>query len=145
MGKKRFLAQQLPLELFAFRKMKKWQTRAAEMGVPLIEAIGVSPVEEMLYVWNGYKRMSMEDYETSFSALDWRKERLQEDAVDEQAVHALLTSVVYRSVGQLDMAKEQLQKVLAVDKLLLKGPNCDDWSGKSLRTPVTVPFSTAFR
>lgn len=52
MGKKRFMAQSLPLEVFADRKIKKWQARAKERNVRLIEGVGVSPVEEMMYFWS---------------------------------------------------------------------------------------------
>lgn len=52
MGKKRFMAQGLPLEVFADRKIKKWKARAQAQGVRLVEGVGVSPVEEMLYFWS---------------------------------------------------------------------------------------------
>ena len=52
MGKKRFMAQSLPLETFADRKIKKWQARATAKGVRLVDGAGVSPIEEMIYVWS---------------------------------------------------------------------------------------------
>lgn len=55
MGKKRFMAQGLPLEMFADRKLKKWKARALSKGVRVIEGVGVSPVEEMIYFWSKYR------------------------------------------------------------------------------------------
>lgn len=46
------MAQGLPLEVFADRKIKKWTARAQIQGVRLVEGVGVSPVEEMLYFWS---------------------------------------------------------------------------------------------
>ncbi|KAF8474730.1 hypothetical protein BDZ91DRAFT_789012 [Kalaharituber pfeilii] len=128
MGKKRFMAQSLPLEVFADRKIKKWQQRAKEMGVRLVEGVGVSPVEEMMYFWNGYKRIDNDDFAKSLIALEWRKEKLKDDAVDERAIHSLLTSVVLRNMGELESARGHLQKVLSIDKFLLKGGLKDDWT-----------------
>lgn len=55
MGKKRFMAQGLPLEMFADRKLKKWKARALAKGVRVVEGVGVSPVEEMIYFWSKYR------------------------------------------------------------------------------------------
>jgi hypothetical protein len=52
MGKKRFMAQGLPLEVFADRKVKKWQARATTTGARLVDAVGVGPMEEMIYIWS---------------------------------------------------------------------------------------------
>lgn len=129
MGKKRFMAQSLPLEVFADRKIRKWQARAKEQGVPLIDGVGVSPIEEMMYFWNGYKRMDNDDFAKSLIALEWRKEKLKDDEVDERAIHSLLKSVVLRNMGELEAAREHLQEVLNIDKYHLKGGLKDDWTG----------------
>ena len=130
MGKKRFMAQSLPLEVFADRKIKKWQARAKQKGVSLVDGVGVSPMEEMMYFWNGYKRMGKDDFARSLTALDWRKEQLGDDAIDEKAIHSLLTSVVLRNMGELEGAREHLQEVICIDKFLLKGGLKDDWTGE---------------
>ena len=54
MGKKKFMAQGLPLEIFAGRKVKKWSDRATAKGVRLVDGVGVSPIEELIYVWSAY-------------------------------------------------------------------------------------------
>lgn len=52
MGKKRFMAQSLPLEVFADRKIKKWQARATARGIRLVDGVGASPISEMIYIWS---------------------------------------------------------------------------------------------
>jgi len=52
MGKKRFMAQSLPLEIFADRKIKKWQARATARGIRLVDGVGASPISEMIYIWS---------------------------------------------------------------------------------------------
>lgn len=54
LGKKKFMARALPLETFTDRKVKKWQRFAKERKCGLVEAVGVSPLEEMIYMWSTY-------------------------------------------------------------------------------------------
>lgn len=126
------MAQSLPLEVFADRKIKKWQARAKELDVRLVDGVGVAPVEEMMYFWNGYKRMADEDYEKSLIALRFGmdKEGKVEEAVDEGAVRALLTSIVLRNKGDMEGAKKHMKVVLGVDRYATKGGLRDDWSSE---------------
>lgn len=47
-GKKRLLARQLPLDVFISRKITKWSHRAKTRNCHFIDAVGVSPIEEMM-------------------------------------------------------------------------------------------------
>lgn len=138
MGRKRFLAQPLRLEVLADRKIKKWHARANERNVRLVDGVGVSPIEEMMYFWNGYNRMSHDDFTRSLISLEWRNEDLEGDAIDERAIYHLLTGVVLRNMGDLGGARERLGKVLSIDKSLLKGGLKDDWTGKHSKITITL-------
>lgn len=70
-GKKKFMARQLPFDIFVVRKMQKWEARAKEWHCDFIDAIGVSPLEEMIYFWNGYKRMRDDHLQVSLQNLAW--------------------------------------------------------------------------
>jgi len=111
-GKKRFMAKQLPFDVYVARKVQKWEERAKEWDVELVDAIGVSPVEEMIYLWNGSKRMTATQLETSLEKLDWQRASHPEKHktnLDEVAIQSLLTSSILRNLGRFDDARKTLQ------------------------------------
>ncbi|KAK8186831.1 mitochondrial outer membrane protein iml2 [Phyllosticta paracitricarpa] len=133
-SKRRLMARQLPFDLFVARKLAKWQARAAARGVSLIDAVGVSPIEEMIYFWNGYKRMGDRHLSDSMEALRWSCLSDMPDStsepIDERALHALLTAVALRARGHIDAAKDRLRDgVLCYDWTALKalGREADTW------------------
>ncbi|XXG98928.1 phosphoglycerate kinase [Hypoxylon texense] len=134
-GKKRFLARPLPFEQFVARKIQKWEDRSKELGIDLVDAVGVSPVEEMIYLWNGPKKMQSPELEMSEKALSWGRMTAPEEArhkikaeIDEQAVRDVCRAAVARSLGHFDQARELLDSVLAMDKLAFKGATKDDYA-----------------
>ena len=132
-GKKRFMARQLPFDVFVNRKIAKWHDRAKEWKCDVIDAIGVSPIEEMIYFWNGYKRMGNEHLDVSLANLEWSETSANplwaKEALDEKAILAVLKAAVLRNKGDTTQAKEILQKeVVAIDRLLFKGQNKDAWT-----------------
>jgi hypothetical protein len=112
-GKKRFMAKQMPFDVYVTRKVQKWEGRAKEWDVDFIDAIGVSPVEEMIYLWNGSKRMSISELETSLANLDWQRTRhpeKHEANLDEVAIQSLLMASILRNLGRFDDARKTLQE-----------------------------------
>ncbi|OJJ49674.1 hypothetical protein ASPZODRAFT_128173 [Penicilliopsis zonata CBS 506.65] len=131
-GKKRFMARQLPFDRFVTRKVAKWEARSKEWKVPLVDAVGVDPVEEMIFFWNGHSRMTKEQLEESLSKLAWCESDANPQwalgGIEEQAILDLLRAAVYRSLRRHDEAKEILQhRVMNHDKSLFKGNLKDDW------------------
>lgn len=117
--KKRFMARELPLDTFINRKLSKWQEAARHRSCDLVDAIGVSPIEEMGYFWAGPKRMDERQLSTSLERLQWSAQQphWKEATVDERAVHALLQAAILRNLGRVDEAKA----------LLLEGVYCYEW------------------
>ncbi|MCJ1428627.1 Mitochondrial outer membrane protein iml2 [Sticta canariensis] len=143
-GKKRFMARQLPFDIFVTRKLSKWEHRAHERNVELIDAIGVSPIEEMIYLWNGYKRMDPSQLDASLAALSWIESTSHnptwtQESSDEHAILSVLRGVILRNLGQWDKATKALTKgVLSIDKAELKGSHKDDWTAPAAHYEMGV-------
>ncbi|KAI0892501.1 hypothetical protein F4806DRAFT_232655 [Annulohypoxylon nitens] len=134
-GKKRFLARPLPFEQFVSRKMQKWEERSKALGVDLVDVVGVSPAEEMTFLWNGTRKMGTDELKMSEKALSWDRLTAPEEAskkikeeVDEQASRDVCRAAVERELGNFDSARELLDSVLAMDKLAFRGANRDDYA-----------------
>ncbi|KAM5444123.1 Mitochondrial outer membrane protein iml2 [Microsporum ferrugineum] len=130
-GKKKFLARQLPFDVFVTRKIAKWEARAKERNVPFIDAIGVSPIEEMNFFWNGHSRMPDDQLEVALQNLAWSEnnETWSSEPLDEHAVLALLRASLLRAQRKHSEAKNILKsEILCHDRSLFKGSNKDDWT-----------------
>jgi hypothetical protein len=119
--------------VFVTRKVAKWESRAKEWNVDFIDAVGVDPIEEMIYLWNGYSRMKPEELDESLKNLAWSEssenKTWHRESVDEHAILALLRAAVLRSLRRHDEAKELLQsQVLRHDRATFKGHLKDDWT-----------------
>ncbi len=143
-GKKKFMARQLPFDAFVTRKLNKWEHNAHERNIDLIDAIGVSPIEEMIYLWNGYKRMNPSQLQASLAALLWSENTSSNpgwtrEGSDEHALLSLLRGVILRNICQWEQATEVLKKgVLSIDKFELKGGFKDDWIGPAAHYEMGV-------
>ncbi|KAI8936553.1 hypothetical protein NX059_006954 [Plenodomus lindquistii] len=131
-GKKKFMARQLPFDVFVIRKIQKWEARAKEWNCDFIDAIGVSPIEEMIYFWNGYKRMRIDHLQVSLQNLAWSESPenplWEKESPDERAILTVLRAATLRNMGRMDEAKALLEKdILPVDRNLLKGNLKDNW------------------
>ena len=130
-GKKKFMARQLPFDTFVLRKLDKWESRAKERNIPLVSAVGVSPITEMTFLWNGFKKMTPSMLQQSLALLSSNESDPQwsSEPLDEKAILAVLRSAIFRLQGQFSKAKEILRKeVLKYDRLLFKGHLKDDWT-----------------
>lgn len=133
-GKKKFMARQLPFDVFVSRKIKKWEARVNDFHVPFIDAIGVSPLEEMIFFWNGYKRMDTAQLNDSLAALAWSEDTTSNptwarEGPDEHAILAVLRGATLRNLHRWDEAKTTIKAgVFNVDQAELKGGLKDDWT-----------------
>ncbi|KAB5535302.1 hypothetical protein GE09DRAFT_357620 [Coniochaeta sp. 2T2.1] len=135
-GRKKFLAKQMPFELFVIRKLQKWEERAARLGLELADAPVVSPALEMVYLYSGSKRMTDELLERArgYMRLDRctmtaeKRERVLEEERDEGAIWVVGEAALLRSLGRTGEAREVLGGVLEMDRNIFKGPTRDDYT-----------------
>lgn len=114
-GKKKFMARQLPFDIYVSRKVQKWEERAKEWKLDLVDCIGVSPLEEMIYLWNGYKRMPAKDLEVSLHNLEWshatHPEKFTSD-LEEIGLASLMKATALRNLGKFAEARVVLDRDL---------------------------------
>ncbi|KAF1841147.1 uncharacterized protein K460DRAFT_380864 [Cucurbitaria berberidis CBS 394.84] len=137
-GKKKFMARQLPFDVFVIRKIQKWEARAKEWDCDLVDAVGVSPIEEMIYFWNGYKRMRDDHLQVSLQNLAWSESAAnphwEKEGLDERSILVLLRAATLRNMDRTTEAKDLLKKdILPVDRSLFKGPLKDNWTAPCAR------------
>ena len=141
-GKKKFMARQLPFDVFVTRKVQKWESRAHEWSVSFVDAVGISPVEEMIFLWNGYKRMDTSQLEQSLSRLSWSETlnpQWKREALDEKALLSVLYGTTLRNLQRYEEAKKTLRSgVLSYDKNELKGGLKDDWTAPAANYEMSV-------
>ncbi|OBT46004.1 hypothetical protein VE00_03729 [Pseudogymnoascus sp. WSF 3629] len=141
-GKRRFMAKQLPFDIYVARKVQKWEEREKEWKVDLVDAIGVSPLEEIIYLWNGYKRMRPEELEVSLQTLKWDNATYPEkfkDNMDEVGLQSLMNGAVLRYLGKFTEARQLLtENFTSRDKNVFKGHLYDDWNCPSAYYEMAV-------
>ncbi|KAL4868371.1 hypothetical protein BDV12DRAFT_169898 [Aspergillus spectabilis] len=131
-GTKKFMARQLPFDVFVVRKLAKWEVRAKEWNVPFVDAIGVDPIEEMIFFWNGHSRMTQAQLEESLTRLSWSETEANStwsrEGPEEKGMYQLLRAGVLRSMRRHEEAKEILRKeIFPLDRSVFKGRYKDDW------------------
>ncbi|KAH7403498.1 outer membrane protein-like protein iml2 [Cadophora sp. MPI-SDFR-AT-0126] len=131
-GKQKVMAQNLPFDLYIVRKVQKWEERSKSWKVDLIDAIGVSPLTEMVYFWGGMKKQDNVQLQQSLDCLSWDRtthaEKFKAD-LDETAIQAVLQAALIRNLGQYDEARKILKtEILPHDKNAFRGHLKDDWT-----------------
>jgi hypothetical protein len=144
-GKRKIMSKQLPFDVFINRKLQKWAQRATLHNVDLVDAIGTSPLTEMTFFWNGFKRMSTGDLNTALETLRRSKTApaipWADFAVDEHAIYHLLEATILRNLGQNEEARATLQdNIISKPRADFKGETKDAWPHPVAHYEVAVTY-----
>ena len=135
-GRKKFMARQMPFDMFVNRRLARWEERAKKHGIDLADAVGMCPAMEMAYLWGSAKKMSDDLLELALNKyLVWERCTADSSVVaafqaapDESGIGNLCRAALLRALGRLEDAQAVLDKELLVhDRALFKGPTKDDY------------------
>jgi len=114
------MSRDLPFDTYIVRKVAKWEERVKMWQVDLVDAIGVSPLAEMIFFWGGLKKQDVALLEKTLDILKWERVSHAEefkDDLDEMAIHAVLNAAVLRNLERRDEARDFLTgKILNHDR-----------------------------
>ncbi|CCU81943.1 unnamed protein product [Blumeria hordei] len=131
-GRQKLMSKQLPFDAYIVRKCQKWEERAKNWGIDLVDAIGISPLGEMIYLWGGTKKQNLDELEQSMKIIAWERSSSAEkhrNNLDEIAIHSLLQASILRNLGKYNEAREVLQKnILCYEMQDFRGHLKDDWT-----------------
>ncbi|KAI1008015.1 Inclusion body clearance protein [Podosphaera aphanis] len=131
-GKQKLMSKQLPFDMYVVRKCQKWEERSKEWSCDIIDSIGVSPLVEMTYLWNGIKKQNPDQLQRSLKCLSWERSAQptrHKANLDETAIHAVLTACILRNLKKYKEAREVLQtEIFCYNRQDFKGHLRDDWS-----------------
>lgn len=146
LGRKKVLGRELPIEIFVKRKMHKYNARASAKKVSIVDAIGVSPAEDIVYFWGGYDCMPDFDLRVSIERLVWSENQNSWalESPDEKTVLSLLKGACLRVMGFYEKARNELvsgvtsQSPKAVQAA--SGKEADMWALPSAHYEIAVCY-----
>jgi len=129
------MARQLPFDVFVSRKIAKWEARAQDRGCDFVDAVGVSPVVEMIYFWPGLRRMRGKHIQKGLERLAWSEDTTlnpswEREAADERTTLTFLRGVSERNLGDLETAQRTLSDLTSQQSLhsLKACGHADTWT-----------------
>ncbi len=130
-GKRKFIAKNMPFDCFLARKCRSWSDIVHKNSkVDLVDAVGTSPMHELMYFWNGYGRLDEEQAKITLRQLNYSAQPEDEILLDsnisykddklthlkpviaeterEAMIRYLLTSITLRTLDQNKRAADIL-------------------------------------
>jgi hypothetical protein len=139
--RKKMMGRQLPFDTFVVRKIAKWEERAARFGCDFVDAVGISPLDEMIFFWNGFKKMNETQLQDVLDNLAWSEQqpRWEKEDVDEHAIIDFLRAVIYRNLRDHEQAKSIFQKKLLHQTAHdFRGAHMDNWMAPTAQYEMSV-------
>lgn len=113
--KKTFRSKNLPLDRFMARKVSQYKATQKKLGCDsIIDAIATSPIHEIMYVYNGYNRMTNDGLILSKRLLtEFKNDATALNDLNQELVRCLLLSITLRRLNEIEEGCKLLdEKVL---------------------------------
>lgn len=125
--------KQMPFDKFLLRKLKTVSAvHKKHPDIPFIDCFGTSPIHELVYFWNGYKRMPPQQLEWSVKILGYSgapnapysensgssSYALIEETPDELMLRYMFQAIALRQLGEVSKGQELLDTYV-IDKYVL--------------------------
>lgn len=132
LAKKKAFSKPMPFDKFVLRKLDQWKEISKSKNIHLVDAIGTSPIHEVIYFWNGFGRMPASDLELSLKLLGYtgsletpfsgNNKLTIDETEDESLIRYLLQSVALRYLKRTEEGL-QLLKTKVIPKIYTEAPN----------------------
>jgi hypothetical protein len=131
LAKKKAFSKPMPFDKFVLRKLDQWKEISKKKNIHLVDAIGTSPIHEVIYFWNGFGRMPIGDLDKALKLLGYTGAKdtpfsgnnalIIDETDDESLIRYLLQSVALRYLKRTEEGLELLQKKV-IPKIYTEAP-----------------------
>lgn len=107
---RKFAARVLPFDQYAARRAAAVLRRAENIKCSIVDSVGVSPIYEILYLWNCFQYMELAKVEHCIHYLDYSTRAAE--SFEDRTMRVFIGAILHRMNRELDTALAELEALL---------------------------------